>query len=264
MPDGLFAAEVANAANCGILLDLHNLLCNERNGRQSVEDFCNSIPLDRVWEIHLAGGAAGGDFWLDAHSGLVEPALMEIVADLVPRLPSLGAITFEIIPDCIAATGLAAIADMLVRLNDIWAKYVAVPVPPCKRNESGALNCFDGLAPALWENALGAAITGKSHPGQPPDFTDWVSSAQKPIDLYRFLASEGRASALVATAPGTIEWLLINLGEKATRDLLAAFWVHAATAYTAAEDARIFLAFVASSNAAPPVSVIAADRRGLG
>jgi uncharacterized protein (UPF0276 family) len=80
MPDGAFAAAVAEAADCGILLDLHNLLCNERNGRQSVAEFCQSIPLERVWEIHLAGGEAASGFWVDSHSGLVEPALMEIVA----------------------------------------------------------------------------------------------------------------------------------------------------------------------------------------
>ncbi len=91
IPDGEFAAEVAEAADCGILLDLHNLLCNERNGRQSVAEYCRSIPLERVWEIHLAGGQLERGFWLDAHSGIVEPALLEIVAELVPRLPALRA-----------------------------------------------------------------------------------------------------------------------------------------------------------------------------
>ena len=57
---GAFAAEVAEAADCGILLDLHNLLCNERNGRQSVTEFCSSIPLERVWEIDLACARSRG------------------------------------------------------------------------------------------------------------------------------------------------------------------------------------------------------------
>jgi len=266
MPDGVFAAEVARAAECGILLDLHNLLCNERNGRQSVEDFCNAIPLDRVWEIHLAGGEAEGDVWLDAHCGLVEPELMEILADLVPRLPCLGAITFEIIPDCIAAAGLPAIAAMLGRLNDIWATYAGAPIPPCPSRDIGAIRHASALPPALWETALGAAITGHGYADQPADFADWVASAQKPLALYRFLAQEGRASALVSTAPGTIERLLTSLGERATRDLLAAFWTHAAPAYTAAEDASIFLAFVARSGVAIEGldAVITEDRCRLG
>ena len=121
MSDGDFVAEVAEAADCGILLDLHNVLCNARNGRQSLEAFCDAIPLDRVWEIHLAGGVSERGFWLDAHSGLVEPVLMDLVADLVPRLPALGAIIFEIMPDFIPATGLTAIGKVLGQLNDLWS-----------------------------------------------------------------------------------------------------------------------------------------------
>ena len=81
MPDGAFAAQVAEAADCGIVLDLHNLLCNERNGRQWVEGFLAAIPPHRVWEIHVAGGKSQRGFWLDAHSGLVEPDLIAILAE---------------------------------------------------------------------------------------------------------------------------------------------------------------------------------------
>ena len=44
--DGEYVAAIAEGADCGILLDLHNVWTNERNGRQSVEDF-------------IAGTAAG-------------------------------------------------------------------------------------------------------------------------------------------------------------------------------------------------------------
>jgi uncharacterized protein len=33
LPDGEFMAALAEDADCGILLDLHNVYCNERNGR---------------------------------------------------------------------------------------------------------------------------------------------------------------------------------------------------------------------------------------
>ena len=56
LSDGEFVTKVVEGANCGIILDLHNLWTNEMNGRQSIEDFLRQIPLERVWEIHLAGG----------------------------------------------------------------------------------------------------------------------------------------------------------------------------------------------------------------
>jgi len=42
-----------------------------------VETFLSEIPLDRVWEIHLAGGLKYGDFWLDAHSGDIPQPVLE-------------------------------------------------------------------------------------------------------------------------------------------------------------------------------------------
>ena len=69
--DGEFVAAIAMKANCGILLDLHNLWVNERNGRQSVTEFVDMLPLDRVWEVHLAGGMMLGDYYLDAHSDVI-------------------------------------------------------------------------------------------------------------------------------------------------------------------------------------------------
>ena len=263
MPDGGFAAAVAEGADCGILLDLHNLLCNERNGRQSVAEYCRSIPLERVWEIHLAGGQFERGFWLDAHSGVVEPALLEIVAEIVPRLPSLRALIFEIVPDFIAATGLSAIAACLGQLNDIWAARPSAPAPVERRQSFAGSPAT--ITPDLWEAAIGAAITGCEPPELPPDFTGWTQSAERPLALYRFLAQEGRACALVDTAPRTIRSLLTTLGEAQTRDLLGAFWIRSAPAYTNAQEAWAFLEYLCTVDLAVPelAADVANDKAAL-
>ena len=98
MPDGAFVATVTERANCGILLDLHNLFTNSVNGRQSVEEFITQLPLERVWEIHLAGGFEMEGFWLDAHSGAIPDTLLSIAREIVPTLPNLKAIVFELFP----------------------------------------------------------------------------------------------------------------------------------------------------------------------
>jgi uncharacterized protein len=69
--DGEFVAAIATTADCGILLDLHNIWTNERNGRQSIDEFLAQIPLERVLEVHLAGGEEYNGYWLDAHNGVV-------------------------------------------------------------------------------------------------------------------------------------------------------------------------------------------------
>jgi uncharacterized protein (UPF0276 family) len=263
MPDGDFTAQVAEAADCGIVLDLHNLLCNERNGRQSVEDFCVAIPPHRVWEIHVAGGESERGFWLDAHSGLVEPDLIAILAEIVPHLPALSAIIFEILPDRVAPTGLNAIGKMLEHLNRIWETRVHVTAATAQR--TALAPAHDSLIPALWEHALGAAVTGIAPPRHGPELANWLHSAEPALDLYRYLAQEGRASALVETAPRTISSLLTNMGEAGTRCVLGQFWGVATPAYTSAEEARAFLDFLSSGDFAIPHldADIAGDRRRL-
>ena len=59
LDDGRFVAEVVEGADCGLLLDLHNLWANQRNGRQAIEEYLAQLPLERVWEVHLAGGCGG-------------------------------------------------------------------------------------------------------------------------------------------------------------------------------------------------------------
>ena len=253
MPDGAFAAEVAEAADCGILLDLHNLLCNERNGRQSVAEFCNSIPLERVWEIHLAGGEAAGGFWVDAHCGLVEPALMEFVASIVPQLPALRAIIFEIIPDYIASVGLASIGKMLGELNELWLTHASEGGQALARSDATKpAELADTITPGMWELALGAAVTEIAIPELPAEFAEWVRSAEIPLGLYRTYSRETRASSLVDTAPRTIRTLLRRRGEARTRALLADFWRQAPPAYSIIEDAWTFLDFVCGADLTIP------------
>src|SRR3984893_6827908 len=106
IPDGEFVAKLADRAGCGILLDLHNLFANERNGRQKVWDFLKQIPLDRVWEIHLAGGFEWGGYWLDAHSGAIPEPLLALSREVVPHCPNLKAVIFEVFSSFLPSFGL--------------------------------------------------------------------------------------------------------------------------------------------------------------
>jgi uncharacterized protein (UPF0276 family) len=93
LDDGRFFGAVAELADCGILLDVHNLWCNERNGRQRACDAVAQMPLDRVWELHFAGGEPLDGIWLDAHSGAMSTDLIEFTAQLMPQLPGVGALS---------------------------------------------------------------------------------------------------------------------------------------------------------------------------
>lgn len=244
--DGEFAATVAEEADCGILLDLHNLYCNARNGRQPVTEFCASLPLDRVWELHLAGGQDLDGFRLDAHSGLVDAELFEMAADLVPNLPNLSAVIFEIMPDFVPVVGLSAVARQLERLHDLWARRRHAAGPAAgNRGHRTEPPANPHPEPSSWEALLGNAITGLAVPKPPAELAAWWQAAGPAVNLYRQLAQEARAGSLVATAPRTVAKLLQQRAPLGLRRLLGEFWTRSPPGYTAIEEGIAFLRFIA-------------------
>lgn len=243
LPDGTFFAGVAQAADCGILLDLHNLWANERNGRQPLAAVLDAMPLDRVWEVHLAGGSVLGDYWLDAHDGLVDERLMEIAAAVVPRLPRLGAIVFEILPAYIEATGLDRIARQLERLHGLWALRaplrVAAPPPlpaPVEVPDAAALADI-----ADWERAVGALALGR-----PLGDCSIDVSADAGGAVFEQLVREFRSGRIVRVMRYTVLALLRGRGAPAVDALVRAYCrSQPADLFTAVEAER-FAAYVAS------------------
>jgi uncharacterized protein len=246
-PDGAFVAAVCEAADCGILLDLHNVLCNARNKRQSAAAFCDALPLERVWELHVAGGEREGSFYVDAHCGLADPELMEIAAGLVPRLPQLRAIIFEIMPERVAEVGLAAIARQLGQIRDLWHTRATKPRSCPGRN--AALPAHDPpLDPETWDTLLGSAVNLLPLPPLDARLRAWWDAAAPALGLYRGLISEARASLVAAAAPSATRLLLQQQGGAATRRLLREFWRQTPQAYTAADEARAFIRFLVSAD----------------
>lgn len=79
MKETEFLNELVSQADCGLLLDLNNLLVNEHNFPDESKDvtplaaaehWLSEIPVDSVGEIHLAGysSPAKGNFIVDDHS----------------------------------------------------------------------------------------------------------------------------------------------------------------------------------------------------
>lgn len=218
IPDGQFFAEVAEAADCGILLDLHNIWTNAFNGRQPVEALLSFLPLERVWELHVAEGQLHRGFWLDSHSDLPGPAIMNLAREVVPRLPSLRAINLEIIADQIDRNALTEddFRKCLEELHSIWALRGRAAEPGRETAEPIAVK-ETGHSPAEWEKSLIAALD----PEQPPDAT---GSLGKGIEIYRELIALARRGMLVETLPLTMRYLLLSLGEEELQSIFQSFW----------------------------------------
>jgi uncharacterized protein (UPF0276 family) len=242
MTDGEFVATVAERADCGILLDLHNIYTNAVNGRQAVEEFVAQLPLARIWEIHLAGGFWMDGYWLDAHSGAIPGALFDQAKEIVSGLPHLGAIIFEIYPSFVDSVGVDEICRQLDLLRELWsvrgrhADTGTRARPTYVRQQSGG----ESASPAVWEMALGSLVIGRS----PEHDLETELSADSGVALLQKLALEFRASMIASNLRRTTRLLLLALGEDVFRMLLAEYRRRVTPQMFAATEARAFAGFL--------------------
>ena len=67
MTEWEFLNEVVERADCGILLDVNNIYVSSRNHDFDPYDYLNSVPADRVAQIHIAGHSKFEKYILDTH-----------------------------------------------------------------------------------------------------------------------------------------------------------------------------------------------------
>lgn len=67
VPEWEFLIAVADAADCGILLDVNNVFVSAHNHGFDAETYVDAIPAERVFQIHLAGHSENGALLIDTH-----------------------------------------------------------------------------------------------------------------------------------------------------------------------------------------------------
>jgi uncharacterized protein (UPF0276 family) len=85
MSEHEFLAQVAERADCGILLDLNNVYVSARNHGFDARAYVDAIPADRVVQMHLAGHADMGTYLLDNHGNHVEREVWDLYRRAVRR-----------------------------------------------------------------------------------------------------------------------------------------------------------------------------------
>lgn len=86
MPETDFIGEVTRKTGCRLLLDLENLRINAQNHGFSPQGFLDEIPLERVVQIHLAGGTVVDGVAHDTHSSAVPEATWDLLRGVCERV----------------------------------------------------------------------------------------------------------------------------------------------------------------------------------
>ena len=80
-----FLREIAERADCLILLDVNNIYVSSVNHEFDPLEYLNAIPVDRVQQIHLAGHENHGDYLIDTHDHPVPDPVWELYGAALRR-----------------------------------------------------------------------------------------------------------------------------------------------------------------------------------
>ena len=86
IPEPQFLAELAERADCGLLLDVNNVYVSSVNLGFDPLDYIDAIPAHRVGQVHLAGFSDMGSYLFDTHSRPVSDAVWRLYAHTLERM----------------------------------------------------------------------------------------------------------------------------------------------------------------------------------
>jgi uncharacterized protein (UPF0276 family) len=95
MSEAQFITRVVEGADAPLLLDITNVYNNARNLGFDARRFLDELPLERVMQVHLAGGEELGELVLDTHSAPIPDEAFALLDHALPRMTALRGITIE-------------------------------------------------------------------------------------------------------------------------------------------------------------------------
>lgn len=127
-----YFGRVIASADTGMVLDCAHLAIYQRNHGHDAKTALDGFPIERIVEIHVAGGTRrsidGFEFIDDNHTPEVLDETWELVEHLVPRAPNLRAVVFECERNPLSTTldGFARIASLLKSSPSLGASTSSV------------------------------------------------------------------------------------------------------------------------------------------
>jgi uncharacterized protein (UPF0276 family) len=119
MTEWEFLSQIAEQAECLILLDINNIYVSAVNHDFDPYDYLNAVPVDRVVQFHLAGHTNHGDYLIDTHDHAVIDPVWDLYAAALRRF---GAVSTMIERD----DHIPPLPELLQELEQ--ARAIALPI----------------------------------------------------------------------------------------------------------------------------------------
>lgn len=120
---GEFFTHIIRNSGCKMLLDVSHVYSYSIFTGTPILDVLKSLPLDDVWEIHIAGGRVNSKYnyrYVDTHSHAIIDEVMDLFIQSVKDCKNLKCITYEIgmnLPEELLISEVSRIESKLREIN---------------------------------------------------------------------------------------------------------------------------------------------------
>jgi uncharacterized protein (UPF0276 family) len=83
MSEAEFIAKLAVRADCGILLDVNNIVVSCHNHNESIDEYYAKIPFNRVKQMHMAGAITKNNLLIDTHSRPIADNVLQLYRKII-------------------------------------------------------------------------------------------------------------------------------------------------------------------------------------
>lgn len=113
-----FLNKLHQFSDCGFILDIYNLECDEHNYDISIADYMDSLNLKAVREIHIAGGTMEQNMKLDIHTRKVGNRTLQLTEQVLRRNTGVEVLTFELLPEAYSLYEPQEISDHILDIKN--------------------------------------------------------------------------------------------------------------------------------------------------
>lgn len=118
---------VSSNDQANILLDIHNLYANSVNHKLKARQYIDELRMDKVVEMHIAGGNEMGGMYMDSHAGPCPDEVWELLDYAVSKAPNLRGITFEFHESYFPLLRFDGLNKQIEMAKAIWNKHTLQP-----------------------------------------------------------------------------------------------------------------------------------------
>lgn len=105
-----FLTEISERADCHILLDVNNIYVSSVNHEFNPVNYIHAIPINRVYQIHLAGHSNMGNYIIDTHDHDIVDPVWDLYCSALRRF---GQVSTMIERD----DNIPPLSELLIELN---------------------------------------------------------------------------------------------------------------------------------------------------